>query len=88
MPSEGLLKLLSDLEAHLNTSLITEKSVRKAQDKYLAEEIDKLVKVLAELQKQAKISKEGGEEASKYKAQMEASMNEIKAEVSKLQELN
>ena len=42
--SEGLSKQLNDLEAHLNTSIITEKSVRKAQDKYLAEEIDKFAK--------------------------------------------
>ena len=41
LPTEGILKQLNDLEAHLNTSIITEKSVRKAQDKYLAEEIDK-----------------------------------------------
>ena len=39
-----LAKQLHDLEAHLNTSIITEKSVRKAQDKYLAEEIDKFTK--------------------------------------------
>ena len=38
---DALSKQLHDLEAHLNTSIITEKSVRKAQDKYLAEEIDK-----------------------------------------------
>ena len=31
---------INDLEAHLNTSIITEKSVRKAQDKHLAEELD------------------------------------------------
>ena len=36
-----LSRQLHDLEAHLNTSIITEKSVRKAQDKYLAEEIDR-----------------------------------------------
>lgn len=37
-------KQLHDLEAHLNTSIITEKSVRKAQDKFLGEEIDKMTK--------------------------------------------
>ena len=30
LPTEGILKQLNDLEAHLNTSIITEKSVRKA----------------------------------------------------------
>lgn len=35
-------KQIHDLEAHLNTSIITEKSVRKAQGKHLAEELDKL----------------------------------------------
>ena len=31
-----LMRQLNDLEANVNTSLITEKSVRKAQDKHLA----------------------------------------------------
>jgi hypothetical protein len=35
---------INDLEAHVNTAIITEKSVRKAQDKYLAEEIDRFSK--------------------------------------------
>ena len=30
--SQKLNKLVADLEAHINTSIITEKSVRKAQD--------------------------------------------------------
>jgi len=42
--SEKYAKQINDLEAHLNTSIITEKSVRKAQDKYLAEEIDRFTK--------------------------------------------
>lgn len=39
-------KLITDLEAHINTSIITEKSVRKAQDKHLAEEMDSLLRVV------------------------------------------
>lgn len=42
--NEKYAKQINDLEAHLNTSIITEKSVRKAQDKYLAEEIDRFTK--------------------------------------------
>lgn len=37
-----LQKSVNDLEAHINTSIITEKSVRKAADKQLAEELDAL----------------------------------------------
>jgi hypothetical protein len=37
-----LQKAVSDLEAHINTSIITEKSVRKAADRQLAEELDQL----------------------------------------------
>jgi DNA polymerase III delta prime subunit len=33
-------KAINDLEAHINTSIITEKSVRKAADRQLAEELD------------------------------------------------
>ena len=39
-------KLVTDLEAHINTSIITEKSVRKAQDKHLAEEMDSLLRIV------------------------------------------
>lgn len=35
-----LQKAVNDLEAHINTSVITEKSVRKAADRQLAEELD------------------------------------------------
>lgn len=42
--SVKLNKAVNDLEAHINTSIITEKSVRKAQDKQLAEEIDNINK--------------------------------------------
>lgn len=41
--TEKIARQLNDLEAHLNTSIITERSVRKQQDKQLAEEIDKIV---------------------------------------------
>ena len=44
--SVKLNKAVADLEAHINTSVITEKSVRKAQDQQLAEEIDSLTKKL------------------------------------------
>ena len=53
--TESISKQLNDLEAHLNTSIITEKSVRKAQDKYLAEEIDKLSRQMSALQDKTKI---------------------------------
>ena len=39
-------KMITDLEAHINTSIITEKSVRKAQDRHLAEEMDAMVKLI------------------------------------------
>jgi hypothetical protein len=45
--STKLNKIVNDLEAHINTSFITEKSVRKAQDQALAEEIDRINKKLA-----------------------------------------
>ena len=35
-----LQKACNDLEAHINTSIIQEKSLRKAADKSLAEEMD------------------------------------------------
>lgn len=35
-------KMINDLEAHINTSIITEKSVRKAQDTQLGTELDRL----------------------------------------------
>ena len=39
-------KMITDLEAHINTSIITEKSVRKAQDKHLADELDVVVELV------------------------------------------
>jgi len=44
--SVRLNKAVNDLEAHINTSIITEKSVRKAQDRQLAEELDIINKKL------------------------------------------
>ena len=37
-----LQKFVNDLEAHINTSIITEKSVRKAADRQLAEQLESL----------------------------------------------
>jgi len=36
-----LNKAVNDLEAHINTQIITEKSSRKAQDQHLADAVDK-----------------------------------------------
>ena len=44
--TQKMARQINDLEAVLNTSIITERSVRKAQDKNLAEELDKLRKDL------------------------------------------
>lgn len=43
-------KMVTDLEAHINTSIITEKSVRKAQDRHLAEEMDSMLRVVKSVQ--------------------------------------
>ena len=43
-------KMITDLEAHINTSIITEKSVRKAQDRHLAEEMDAILRVVKSMQ--------------------------------------
>ena len=61
---------MNDLEAHLNTSIITEKSVRKAQDKYLAEEIDKFARQMAVIQDKVKVQldEEGNVTSNKTKA--------------------
>lgn len=42
-------KMISDLEAHINTSIITEKSVRKAQDTQLGSEMDRLAGMIKQL---------------------------------------
>jgi hypothetical protein len=46
---------INDLEAHVNTAIITEKSVRKAQDKFLSDEIDKFNKQMTAVQDKIKI---------------------------------
>ena len=38
----SMQKTVNDLEAHINTSIITEKSVRKAADRQLAEQMDQV----------------------------------------------
>ena len=45
--NDKLSRQLNDLEANLNTQIITEKSVRKAQDKNLAEALDALTAKLS-----------------------------------------
>ena len=45
--NDKLARQLNDLEANLNTQIITEKSVRKAQDKNLAEALDALTAKLS-----------------------------------------
>ena len=52
-----MARQLNDLEAHLNTSIITERSIRKAQDKQLAEEMDLIRQELG-----AKAGKQAAEE--------------------------
>jgi hypothetical protein len=41
-----LQKSVNDLEAHINTSIITEKAIRKSADKNLAEEVDSIRQLL------------------------------------------
>jgi hypothetical protein len=80
-------KQLHDLEAHLNTSIITEKSVRKAQDKYLAEEIDKLTKqLLAVTDKLRIVVDDEGQVVEKNRSKTEADLARAKFDVDSLQE--
>jgi len=44
-----LTKMINDMESHLNSTLLSEKSTRKAQDTHLANEVDNLVKQIATL---------------------------------------
>jgi len=39
-------KQVTDLEAHINTSIITEKSLRKSGDRGLAQELDSILKIV------------------------------------------
>lgn len=43
-------KMINDLEAHINTSIIMEKSVRKSQDTQLGTELDRLAGMIKQLQ--------------------------------------
>ena len=80
-------KQLHDLEAHLNTSIITEKSVRKAQDKYLAEEIDRMTKQLLAVTDKLKIVVDvDGQVIEKNKSRTEADLARAKFDVESLQE--
>jgi len=74
--SEKYSKQINDLEAHLNTSIITEKSVRKAQDKYLAEEIDRFTKQMSVIQDKIKlqIDEDGNVLAEKTKQESQISL--------------
>jgi len=83
-PPEGLSKQLHDLEAHLNTSIITEKSVRKAQDKYLAEEIDRFHKQMSVIQDKLKIHMdEEGNVIAQNKSRAESDIQNAKLEIEK-----
>ena len=42
-------KMINDLEAHINTSIIMEKSVRKSQDTQLGTELDRLAGMIKQL---------------------------------------
>lgn len=80
-----IAKQLHDLEAHLNTSIITEKSVRKAQDKYLAEEIDKLCKQMAHIAEKLKIVvDEDGQVIDKNRSRNEQDLVSTKMTVDEL----
>ena len=69
--TEKIARQLNDLEAHLNTSIITERSVRKQQDKHLAEEIDKIVEQLgAKAGKKAAEDEGSARDAGETKAQL------------------
>lgn len=83
-----IAKQLHDLEAHLNTSIITEKSVRKAQDKYLAEEIDKMAKQLIHVADKLKIVvDEDGQVIDRNRSKNEQDLISTKFNVNQLQEL-
>ena len=58
--SVKLNKAVNDLEAHINTSIITEKSVRKAQDHQLAEEVDIINKKLQVVTEKMQIQIDAG----------------------------
>ena len=47
----AMQKQITDLEAHINTSIITEKSMRKSGDRGLAQELDAVLKVVKSLER-------------------------------------
>lgn len=80
--SINLNKAVHDLEAHINTSVITEKSVRKAQDSQLAEEIDNINKKLHVVSEklQIQIDEEGNQienQATKVELELKNSRRDI-----------
>ena len=88
MEPDGLAKQLHDLEAHLNTSIITEKSVRKAQDKYLAEEIDKFTKQMIAITDKLKIHiDEEGNVIAQNRSKQESEIIKNKFDIESMQEL-
>ena len=48
----AMQKQITDLEAHINTSIITEKSMRKSGDRGLAQELDAVLKVVKSVERQ------------------------------------
>ena len=47
----AMQKQITDLEAHINTSIITEKSMRKSGDRGLAQELDAVLKVVKSVER-------------------------------------
>ena len=83
---DALSKQLHDLEAHLNTSIITEKSVRKAQDKYLAEEIDKFQQQMTLISQKLSVHSQDNDKVFKEeKSEREVHIGENVENIQKLQ---
>ena len=84
---DALSKQLHDLEAHLNTSIITEKSVRKAQDKYLAEEIDNFQKQMSAIYEKLQTADKNVEnELEKDKSEKNLHIGENQENIQKLEQ--
>lgn len=83
--STKLNKIVNDLEAHINTSFITEKSVRKAQDQALAEEVDRINKKLAIVSDKINVRMdEEGNQVSNNTSKLEAVLKDAKRDIDKL----
>ncbi len=83
--SGKLNKAVHDLEAHINTSVITEKSVRKAQDAQLAEELDKLDKRLRVVSEKLQIRMdEEGNQMENQASKMETELANAKRDIDKI----